>query len=321
MKIIFSLTLSIIILLFCACGKSEYDSKDGTYNVSYEAFDCETAQNTEDTTNAGTDGQIINNRPRYSDGEEIYLNPEWEYADFSEINTGCAVMYSAKENRNDIIIAVNAGHGTKGGNAFKTYCHPDKTPKVTGGTTAKGQTQAVAVSSGMTFIDGEYEGNVNLRLAELLRDLLLKNGYDVLMIRNGSDVQLDNIARTVIANNIASCHIAIHFDGDSLDYDKGAFYISVPDEIKYLDNVSRIWEESEKLGECLISSVKSYGRPIRGNGSSDIDLTQTSFSTVPSVDIEMGNQCTDHSEASLSEMASALLDGINRYFGYQHVSQ
>ena len=30
-----------------------------------------------------------------------------------------------------------------------------------------------------------------------------------------------------------------------------------------------------------------------------IDLTQTSYSTVPSVDVELGNACSDHSDACL----------------------
>ena len=46
----------------------------------------------------------------------------------------------------------------------------------------------------------------------------------------------------------------------------------------------------------------------------DIDLTQTSYSTVPSVDIELGNQCSDHSEAMLRKQAEGLLKGINKYF-------
>ena len=66
-------------------------------------------------------------------------------------------------------------------------------------------------------------------MAEILRDKLLAAGYDVLMVRDGSDVQLDNVARTVICNNVADCHISLHWDGDGLSYDKGCFYISVPD--------------------------------------------------------------------------------------------
>ena len=44
------------------------------------------------------------------------------------------------------------------------------------------------------------------------------------MIRDSEDVQLDNIARTVMANENANCHVAIHYD--STESDKGAFFIS-----------------------------------------------------------------------------------------------
>lgn len=88
---------------------------------------------------------------------------------------------------------------------------------MTGGTTGAGATTAVAVSGGMTFADGTAESTVTLRMAQIFRDKLLAAGYDVLMIRDGSDVQLDNVARTVMANNKADCHIALalgfHEDG------------------------------------------------------------------------------------------------------------
>ena len=85
----------------------------------------------------------------------IGLDSSWQYAGFSEINTGHAVLYKATgDSRRNLTVAVNAGHGTKGGASVKTYCHPDKTPKVTGGTTKAGALKAVAVSSGMTYAGG-----------------------------------------------------------------------------------------------------------------------------------------------------------------------
>ena len=47
---------------------------------------------------------------------EIGLNLNWKYAGNSKINTGKAVLYTSdvKEPKH-ITIAVNAGHGTKGG--------------------------------------------------------------------------------------------------------------------------------------------------------------------------------------------------------------
>ena len=129
--------------------------------------------------------------------KEIGLDSGWEYASFSKINSGKAVLYKAGQNGNGITIAVNAGHGTKGGSSQKTLCHPDGSAKVTSGTTKAGATTAIAVSEGMTFSDGTPESTATFEMAKVLKDELLSRGYNVLMIRDGNDVQLDNIARTV----------------------------------------------------------------------------------------------------------------------------
>lgn len=252
----------------------------------------------------------------YKNGDQIGLNSAWTYADFSAINSGKAVMYTAKTNRKDKIIAVNAGHGTSGGSSVKTYCHPDKTAKLTGGSTSAGAYKATAVSGGMTFKDGTPEAKVTLRMAQILKNKLLDAGYDVLMIRDGDDVQLDNIARTVISNNTADVHIALHWDGDGLSTIKGVFYMSVPDGLKKMEPVASHWQQHEALGDALISGLKAQGMKVWGSNPLDMDLTQTSYSTIPSVDIELGNQCSNHSDDMLGQEADGLLAGINSYFGY-----
>ena len=148
-----------------------------------------------------------------------------------------------------------------------------------------------------------------------LKDKLLAAGYDVLMIRESDDVQLDNVARTVIANNMAYCHIALHWD--STTSDKGAFYMSVPNVSSYrsMEPVKSNWEKHNALGESLVAGLKEAGVKIFSGGSMEMDLTQTSFSTVPSIDIELGDKNSDHSDAALDTLAKGLLDGVNRYFG------
>lgn len=246
--------------------------------------------------------------------EAVSLNPGWLYANFSMINTGSASLYRAAGDRKNIVIGVNAGHGTKGGTSIKTYCHPDMSPKVTGGTTSAGSVMAVAVSGGMSFLDGTKEASVTYKTAEILKNQLLAQGYDVLMLRDGDDVQLDNIARTVIGNNMANCIISLHWDGDNLSYDKGCFYISTPDGIKGMEPVASHWMQHEALGQALVSGLASSGCKIYKNGSMSIDLTQTSFSTVPSVDIELGNAASAHDDITLSILADGLTSGINAYF-------
>lgn len=263
-----------------------------------------------DNSEPADDASVIN----YEDGQLISLDDTWQYADHSAIHSGAAVLYRAAENRKDIIIGVNAGHGTSGGSSVKTLCHPDGSAKTTGGSTGAGATRAAAVSGGMTFQDGTPEKSVTLRMAQIFRDRLLAAGYDVLMLRDGDDVQLDNVARTVICNNVANCHIALHWDGDGLSYDKGCFYISVPDALKGMEPVASHWQQHDALGAALITGIQNQGAAIYKNGQMSIDLTQTSYSTIPSVDMELGNACSDHSDEALSRLADGLTEGVNGYF-------
>ncbi len=251
-----------------------------------------------------------------SGGTVISLSSNYKYANYSKINSGSATLYrSTVSNKKNKVVCVNAGHGTSGGSSVKTQCHPDGSAKVTGGTTSAGATTAVAVSGGMTFADGTAENKVTLAMAKILKTKLLNAGYDVLMIRESDDVQLDNIARTVIANNNADCHIALHWDSTSSN--KGAFYMSVPSNATYraMEPVASHWQQHNKFGESLISGLKSAGVKIYSGGSMEMDLTQTSYSTIPSVDIELGDKASDHSNATLETLANGLLAGVNTYFG------
>lgn len=269
------------------------------------------------TISSGKEGKkdsVLKDKSVYKNKQKIGLDSSWKYAKYAKITSGYAVVYKAKANRKEIMVGVNAGHGTKGGESVKTLCHPDGSPKVTGGTTAAGATTAIAVSSGMQFRDGTAESTVTLQMAKILKAKLLEEGYDVLMIRNKKDVQLDNVARTVICNNVADCHIALHWDSDGLSYDKGCFAISVPDGVKKMEPVASHWKEHEKLGTALIKGLRRQNVKICGNGFSEIDLTQMSYSTVPSVDIELGNQNSDHSDQTLENLADGLVKGINRFF-------
>lgn len=249
----------------------------------------------------------------YKNKEKIYLDKKWKYADHAKITSGYAVFYKAKKNRKGIIVGINAGHGTGNVGSTETLCHPDGSPKVTGGTTRAGSTSAIAVSGGMTFRDGTKESTVTLKMAKILKKKLLAEGYDVLMIRNSKDVQLDNIARTVICNNVADCHIALHWDGDGLKYDKGCFYIGVPEKLKSMKPVKNHWEEHEALGKALIKGLEKEKVKINGKGRMAIDLTQTSYSTIPSVDIELGNQSSDHSDKTLETLADGLTRGVKKF--------
>ena len=331
-------TIMVLALTLTACGTQENTGSTESVKSTETVENTETVKGTEtvESTETIENVEIIeamvsesaapqgmaNVTPQmqpeeYTNLQQITLDSTWEYADHSKINTGAAVLYRAPEEsgRKGIVIGVNAGHGTVGGSKVKTLCHPDGSAKVTGGSTAAGAMEAAAVSGGMTFQDGTPEREVTLRMAQILRDKLLSSGYDVLMLRDSEDVQLDNVARTVICNNVADCHIALHWDsGDSKNYDKGCFYISVPEALKNMEPVASHWQQHDTLGTDLVEGLREQGATIYGKGHMGIDLTQTSYSTIPSVDMELGNAYSDHSDVILEQLATGLLTGINTYF-------
>lgn len=325
-------TIMALALTLTACGTQENTGSTESLKSTETVESIETMESTETIENAEIIGAMVlesvvpqetaNVTPQmqpveYTNLQQITLDSTWEYADHSKINTGAAVLYLASEEsgRKGIVIGVNAGHGTAGGAKVKTLCHPDGSAKVTGGSTAAGAMEAAAVSGGMTFQDGTPEREVTLRMAQILRDNLLTSGYDVLMLRDSEDVQLDNVARTVICNNVADCHIALHWDsGDGKNYDKGCFYISVPEALKNMEPVASHWQQHDTLGTDLVEGLREQGVTIYGKGHMGIDLTQTSYSTIPSVDMELGNAYSDHSDVILEQLATGLLAGINTYF-------
>lgn len=269
--------------------------------------------------NLETDSDDLSDKSEIYTTHKIYLDFTAPYATYSIINDGYAVLYQLKKNKvsnyKNKTIAVNAGHGTKGGATVKTFAHPDFSPKVTGGSNAAGSILSAAVSAGMTFENGMTEANANLVVAYLLKDKLLDNGYSVLMIRENDDCRLDNIARTVIANENADAHVSIHFD--STTNDKGIFYIVPYNDANYLNmeplksNVKNI----KALGDSIIEAYRDMGEKIwKDRGTLQGDLTQLSFSTNASVDIELGDRKTEVTKEKAEIFAEGLARGIDNYF-------
>ena len=258
-------------------------------------------------------GRLIVTSPK-PEKEWIAWNPSWPYADYSRIHTGRAVLTRPVKG-NGIVICVNAGHGTEGGESVRTLCHPDGSAKVTDGSTGDGAVYAIAGSSGTTMLDGTDEGTVNLQMALILRDRLLKEGFGVLMIRETGDVQLDNIARTVMANQNADCHVAVHYD--STEWDKGFYCSVVPESVSYrsMEPVASHWRQHDALARAIVQGVRGSGCRIFGDGTHELDLTQTSYSTIPSVDIECGDCASDWSKGAQEIIAGGIVRGIKAYFG------
>ena len=303
----------------CITGKAdgwtqvEVNGKTGYVFAKY--ISSTQPQQTQSQQAAPQNAQNTQNTAKVNAQGDIGLDMSWKYANQSAIHSGSAKLYKASANRKGITIAVNAGHGTKGGESKKTLSHPDGSPKSTGGTNGKGAVKSIAVSSGMTFNDGTSEASSTLQVALKLRDKLLQKGYNVLMIRESDDVQLDNVARTVIANTYSDAHVAIHYD--STTKDKGAFYMKVPNDNGYKSKepVASTWQRSDQLGESLLSGLQQSGVKIWSSRRMEMDLTQTSYSSIPSIDIEVGDATTPHNDSDYEKTAEGLAIGIDQYFG------
>ncbi len=239
----------------------------------------------------------------------------WQWAGNSKIHNSSVMLYRAKANRKNIVVAVNAGHGTSGGTSVKTLCHPDGSAKVTGGSTSAGSTYAAAINEGTTLSGNTPERVATLKLALLVKADLLNAGYDVLMLRETDDVRLDNLARTIMANNAADCHIAIHYDSTSSS--KGLFYCSVPNNSRYrnMEPVKSHWREHEALGQAILAGMRQNGVKIWNSGTLETDLTQTSYSTVPSAVVEVGDKTSSRSDAALASLSAGFVKGVDLYFG------
>ena len=125
--------------------------------------------------------------------------------------------------------------------------------------------------------------------------------------------------RTAISCKIADNHFQKSRFASTIDTDKGCFFMSVPDHRSYraMEPVASHWQSHNALGESLVKGLKEKGNKIFSSGAMAMDLTQTSYSTIPSVDIELGDKASDHSDAALEKLADGLVLGIGRYLDGQ----
>lgn len=247
---------------------------------------------------------------------DIKLSGKETYYENSRINDGYARLYVAPEGdtHKNKTITINAGHGVIEGYNEKTYCHPDKSKKVELATESEATYLSYAITDGMTFLDGRSEGNEVLKVALCTRDVLLENGYNVLMIRENNNSRLDNISRAILANEHSDMHISLHFD--STQSNKGMFVIVPIKKKSYIDMepVKSNYNNILKLSECMIDAWKEDGLKVFQNGMRGEDLTQISYSTVPSIDIEMGDKATYVDDEVRYDMAKAIYHGVENYF-------
>lgn len=111
------------------------------------------------------------------------------------------IMAESKEEKLSFTICIDPGHQKKGDGKLEPIApnSSNKKPRVSQGTEGIGSKKA------------EYV--VNLEASLLLKDLLIRKGYNVIMTRESHEVNISNAERAEVANKVkADMTIRIHCD-------------------------------------------------------------------------------------------------------------
>lgn len=206
------------------------------------------------------------------------------------------------------IIAIDAGH----------QLLPDSTkePLGPGSTVLKNR-----VSSGTQGIVSKVpEYIINLEMALKLRDKLISEGYEVVMIRETHDVSISNKERAEIANNAnADLFVRIHANGSSSSSKvKGIETIYPSPENPFVGALS---EASKKISTLILDEIiKTTGAVNRGAIPMD-NMSGLNWSKVPVTIIETGYMSNKEEDKLLitseyqDKLVQGMVNGIKLYFG------
>lgn len=164
---------------------------------------------------------------------------------------------------------------------------------------------------------GTMEREINLNVSLMLRDLLEKDGFIVIMTRTNHEVILSNIERVDLANdNNADLMIRVHNDSHQNQSIHGASML-VPGDVGYASDIMDI---SRQYGEIILNTlVEEVGMSNRGI-ITRTDQTGFNWSKVPIMTVEMGFLSNPDEDRLLStseyqeKLAYALYKGILKCF-------
>lgn len=205
-----------------------------------------------------------------------------------------------------ITIVLDPGHSSKSSNEKECVSPDSKEEKL------KDTTGATGINSNMP----EYE--ITDKISKKLKELLEKDGYNVILTKDKVSEQRSNIERANIGNTAnASLLVRIHCDGVDSQSANGASML-VPEVKGYV--TKDIAQKSYLYGEKIIDAyTKTTGIYNRGVIKRD-DLTGFNWSKVPVVLLELGFISNPKEDAYLSnsnnynQICEGIEKGINNCF-------
>ena len=170
---------------------------------------------------------------------------------------------------------------------------------------------------------GTYTGipeyALNLDVSLMLRDILEKRGYTVVMTRTDNETAISNSERALMAGNEgAEILVRIHANGEASHQQSGALAVCPSGSNPYVASLSA---ESERLSACVLNAYcETTGFNNLGIQYSDT-MTGINWSKVPVTILEMGFMTHEFDDNQMANvefrqiMAEGIAEGIDDYFG------
>ena len=179
--------------------------------------------------------------------------------------------------------------------------------------------KAKATSGTQGTYTGIPEYALNLDVSLLLRDILEKRGYRVVMTRTDNETAISNSERAIMAGEEgAEIFVRIHANGENTHQQTGALALCPSGSNPYVASLS---EKSERLSSCILDSYcKATGFMNLGVQYND-SMSGINWSTVPVTILEMGFMTNESDDTQMANvefrqvMAAGIADGIDAYFG------
>ena len=246
-------------------------------------------------------GDPSESTPNQYEGAVEYLGPGSSYE-------GTDIYYLGKQDspNEHRIIVIDAGHQTEG----------SSNPEPNGPGSEDMKAEVTWGAKGVATGQAEYE--LNLRVALILRDELIKRGYSVVMIRETNNVNISNMERALIANKYnAAAYVRIHANSWSEPDVHGALAISQSPSNPYC---AAHYKESSLLSRCVLDAFcQETGHLNRGITETD-NMTGTNWSEVPTTIIEMGFLSNPDEDRYMTydifrvDAAKGIANGLDTFF-------